>query len=124
MPDVLLIEDDPKIARALSVRLGTVGLSVRTAPTGELGLEQVREQTPDVAVLDVRLPGINGIETCRQIKADPRSARCAVLFLSAETSEQTRAAALDAGGRSFFSKPYDAGQLTRAILEAAEHHPA
>lgn len=119
MPDVLLIEDDPKITAALRVRLSAAGMDVRIADRGERGLELAREQTPQVAILDIRMPGIDGIETCRRLKADPQTEPCKVIFLSAETAESTRSEALAAGGESYITKPYNAASLITAIHEAA-----
>lgn len=117
MPELLLIDDDPGIAAALRIRLKAAGMDVRCATGGAEALEMVKERTPDIALLDVRMPGMDGIEVCRRLKADPVSASFPVVFLSAETSEATREAALQAGGVRFISKPYDAGKLVHCIHE-------
>jgi CheY-like chemotaxis protein len=114
---MLLIDDETAIITALSVRFRAAGMTTRSANCGEQGLALACEQPPDVVLLDVRMPDMTGIEVCRRLKNHPDTAQVPVVFLSAETSEQTRDAALSAGGARFISKPYDAADLLRAVHE-------
>ncbi|MFI4861315.1 MAG: response regulator transcription factor [Phycisphaerales bacterium JB063] len=117
MLDVLLIEDDARIQAALSARLGAAGMSVRQSYNGLDGVRQVKEKTPDVIVLDVRMPGLDGIEVCRQVRMHTSSHNTPVIFLSAETCPQIRAAAINNGGNRFLEKPYEPGDLLAAIAD-------
>lgn len=115
MPDLLLVDDNAAIAQALSVRFRSIGIDVRHACDGEQALKKVSEKTPDAMLLDIRMPGIDGIEVCRRLKAPPDPSTFPVVFLSAETSDYTREQAMEAGGAAYFSKPYQANELIQAV---------
>ncbi|XAL99798.1 response regulator [Phycisphaeraceae bacterium D3-23] len=117
MLDVLLIEDDARIQAALAARLCAAGLSVRQSYNGLEGVAQVKARVPDVIVLDVRMPGIDGIEVCRQVRMNTRSHKTPVIFLSAETCPRIREAAIETGGNLFLEKPYEPAQLLAAISD-------
>ena len=93
---ILLVEDDRKLARALSTMLEEDGHSVDPAHDGERGLELGMENEYDVAILDVMLPRMDGIEVCRTLRAN--QIEIPVLMLTARTSVPDRVLGLDAGG--------------------------
>ena len=103
------------IVQALSVRMRSRGINVRHACDGEQALAQVKEKTPDVMLLDIRMPGMDGIEVCRRLKSPPDAAAFPIAFLSAETSEMTRNEAIEAGGLIFIAKPYKANELIETV---------
>lgn len=121
MHDVLFVDDDPGIAAALSTRLKAHGFSVRVASDGLKGLEEARRALPDVVVLDIRMPGIDGLEVCRRLRADPATRAVPVLFLSAEAREDIRDAAAAAGGSHYLGKPFEAREVVAAIKQLTDH---
>ena len=104
---VLIIDDDQAIAAAMSVRLRAAGLEVVLAPSGEAGLTEAANHPPDVIILDIRMPGIDGYEVCRRLKTTPELADIPVIFVSANATETTRQKAFEVGGSGFISKPYE-----------------
>ena len=83
-------------------------------PRGESGLQKLAARAPDVVLLDMRMPGIDGLEVMRQMKRDPRLADIPVIFVSANAQETAKRAALNSGGTLFLEKPFE----SRALLEA------
>ncbi|HUW59177.1 MAG TPA: response regulator [Planctomycetota bacterium] len=114
---VLVIDDNVDITRALTVRLRAAGYELILAPDGATGLETARVEKPDVILLDIRMPGIDGFEVNRRLKTIPELAEVPVIFLSAHAQGAVRQEAWAAGGSCFLPKPYDAGQLM-AVIEA------
>jgi CheY-like chemotaxis protein len=120
---VLVIDDDRQIALALSIRLQAAGYEVTTAYDGEAGLEQLGHSAlPDIVVLDIRMPGIDGLEVARYMRSDTRLESIPIIFLSANAQERVKQAALQAGGQYFLEKPFEArvllDTLERALSEA------
>jgi len=119
--DVLFIDDDPGISAALSTRLRAHGYTVRVAGNGLQGLEEARRAMPDVIVLDIRMPGIDGLEVCRRLRAEDATRSVPVLFLSAEAREDIREAAAAAGGSHYLGKPFEAREVVAAIKQLTDH---
>ena len=117
---ILVIEDDAEISRALEIRLRAAGYEPNLASDGFEGLWAAHVQKPDVILLDIMLPGLDGFEVRRRLKATPGLSGVPVVFLTSDTREKTRLKAREAGGMFFLSKPYDADLLLAAI-EAAIH---
>jgi two-component system, OmpR family, response regulator MtrA len=99
---VLLVEDDPPVRRGLQLALSRHGHDVRVAGTGEDGLREVATSPPDVVVLDVLLPGIDGVEVCRRIRA---AHEIPVIMLTARGDDLDVVAGLDAGADDYVTKP-------------------
>jgi len=112
---VLVIDDDMDIVMALTVRLRSLAYEVSHATNGADGLKAAREQKPDVIILDIRMPGMDGFEVNQRLKADSALADVPVIFLSAHAQETVRQAALAAGSGYFLTKPYSTGKLCAAI---------
>ena len=117
---VLLIEDDPQAAELLSTQLITAGYHVDVAGTGEAGLTAAGAHPPDAIVLDVALPGIDGFEVIRRLKADPRLAEIPVFFA---TIIDERPAGLALGADDYFVKPVDQAALLGALARKIAHRP-
>ncbi len=117
---ILHIDDEPAVAAALSVRLLAAGYNAVTASNGRAGLSAAREHQPDVIVLDMRMPGMNGDEVCRALKSDPATASIPVIFLSANVQDAAQAAASEAGGFGYLTKPYEPADLVRLIQSALQ----
>ncbi|GAA2473357.1 hybrid sensor histidine kinase/response regulator [Winogradskya humida] len=118
---VLLVEDDPQSAELLQTQLEHAGYQVDVAGTGEAGLTAAGARPPDAIVLDVALPGIDGFEVIRQLKADRRLADIPVFFA---TIIDERQAGLALGARDYFVKPVDQAALLGALARSVAARPA
>jgi CheY-like chemotaxis protein len=87
------------------------------AYSGREGLEMVGREAPDVVLLDIMMPGMDGIETCRRLKADKNTQDIPVIFVTAKTAEECSEEAFAAGGSGFLSKPFDLDRLFETIEE-------
>ena len=112
---VLVIDDDVNIVTALTVRLRSLAYEVSHSTNGPDGLKAARAQKPDVIILDIRMPGMDGFEVNRRLKADSATADVPVIFLSAHAQETVRHAALAAGSGYFLTKPYSISKLCSAM---------
>lgn len=110
---VLLIEDDPSILRGLELNLGIEGFEVRTAETGARGLKLALEWRPDLVVLDIMLPELDGYEVCRRLRA--AGARVPVIILSAKGAEMDKVMGLDLGADDFVTKPFSLHELLARV---------
>lgn len=115
---VLIVDDDPGITAALMTRLQAAGYEVFHAINGLAGIEAAELHRPDVIVLDIRMPDIDGYEVCTRIKQSPELCAIPVVFLSANVQDSARQRALDVGGCAFLSKPYEAADVL-AVIERA-----
>lgn len=102
---VLVVDDDEDIRVLFSAILRRAGYRPRLASSGRQALEQADEQVPDLVISDVSMPGLSGLEMCRALKAEPRTAATAVLLVSALSGAQDRAAGLQAGADDYLTKP-------------------
>ena len=103
--DILAVDDQPGDLKLLSVLLGAEGFVVRPATDGELALRSVAARPPDLILLDYRLPGMDGVEVCRRLKADPATAEIPVLFISGMHDDREKAKAFAVGAVDFITKP-------------------
>jgi len=115
MPTLLLVEDNEMNRDAISRLLERRGFSVLTAEDGEQGLLMCREFLPDLVLVDLGLPGIDGFEVTRQIKADPRTAHIRVIALTARALTSDQEAALASGCDDYDTKPVDLARLVSKI---------
>ncbi|HSI56900.1 MAG TPA: response regulator, partial [Ideonella sp.] len=111
--DILVVDDVETNRRLLSDLLSADGHRVRTADDGEQALAIARAQPPDLVLLDVLMPGMDGFSVCRALRADPLLAAVAVLMVTTLDAKQDRIRGLDAGADDFLSKP-----IMRAELQA------
>lgn len=122
MPSILVIEDDLHILTGLVDNLEMEGYKTRTATDGRLGLKLALETRPDLLLLDVMLPGVDGLEICRQIRR--RGLRTPIIILSARGQEFDKVLGLELGADDYISKPFSPKELlmrVRAILRRATH---
>jgi two-component system, OmpR family, KDP operon response regulator KdpE len=118
---ILVIDDEPQIRRIMRTTLSGAGFEVDDARTGDEGLAKVREFRPDLVLLDINMPGLDGITICREIRAD---ANIAVIMLTVRNSEADKVAALDAGADDFVTKPFSTPELLARIRAALRRAPA
>src|ERR1043165_1671257 len=114
---ILVVDDEVPLLRALLGRLRIAGYEVDLASCGADGLAGAA-QRPDVILLDIRMPDIDGFEVNRRLKADPRTSEIPVIFLSANVQDSARQAAISAGAAAFLTKPYDSKTLLAAVESA------
>jgi DNA-binding response OmpR family regulator len=102
VPQLLLIEDDPHVREGLEIALRHLGHEVVTCADGEAGIAAVKERKPDLVVLDVMLPGIDGFETCRRLRA---FSSIPIVMLTARSDDMDVVAGLEAGADDYLAKP-------------------
>ncbi|MDY7041516.1 MAG: response regulator [Chloroflexota bacterium] len=117
MSTVLIIDDDPSVLRLLDFAMGKAGFQVILAGDGDTGLEQAQNNLPDLAVVDVMMPGLDGYEVCRRLRADPRTAKMAIIILTARSQAVDRKVALEAGADEHMVKPVMPDELIRLARE-------
>ena len=117
-PLVLIIEDEPTQRALLSKVLERVGYDTLGVGNGEMGLRAIVEYSPQMVLLDLSLPGIDGFEICRRLRADPLTATLPVIIITAHTSMEDMVAALDAGADDFLAKPVQQVELLARIRSA------
>jgi len=118
---IIVIDDQPKIRRFMRATLVAEGFEVDEAKTGEEALETIRESRPDLAVLDMNMPGMGGLATCRAIRKDTD---IAIIMLTVRNSEEDKVAALDAGADDFVTKPFSTPELMARIRAALRRVPS
>jgi two-component system sensor histidine kinase/response regulator len=118
MGKVLVVDDEPQNVMLLQDLLEARGYRVWTAGDGENGLMLAREHNPDVVLLDVMMPGLNGFDVCRRLKTEPNTAMIPVLLVTALDAREDRLAGIDAGASDFISKPIDSADLLLRVRNA------
>lgn len=119
-PLILIIDDEPQILRALKTILTARHFRVALANTGEQGLALAAAQSPDVIILDLSLPDIDGIQVCEQIR---EWAKTPIIILSVRDNERDKVAALDKGADDYLTKPFGIEELLARIRVALRHAP-
>lgn len=114
----LVIDDEPQIRRLLRVTLETNGYRVFDAPTGNEGLAQAAQRSPDVVLLDLGLPDLDGLTVLKRIR---EWSRVPVLILSVRDQEGEKIAALDSGADDYVTKPFNSGELLARLRAALRH---
>ncbi|HWG37153.1 MAG TPA: response regulator transcription factor [Terriglobales bacterium] len=109
---ILIIDDAPQIRRVLKTALVARGYEVWTSASGEEGLEEFRRCLPDLLILDLALPGIGGVEVCRQVR---QTSPVPVIVLSVRNAEAEKVQALDAGADDYLTKPFGVEELLARI---------
>ncbi|MEO6709665.1 MAG: response regulator [Planctomycetota bacterium] len=114
----MIVDDERGIAHALTIRLRAAGYDVRCAFDGASGLAAAVEWRPDLILLDIRMPEMDGFEVKRRLMAHPELRATPVIFLSANVQESARQAAMAAGAHAFLTKPYESKEVLAAIRSA------
>jgi two-component system, OmpR family, KDP operon response regulator KdpE len=117
---ILVIDDDPQIRRVMRATLIGHGYEVLDARNGEDGLEKAAEDPPSLVLLDMNMPGLSGLETCRLLRA---GSDVPVIILSVRNTEKDKVAALDAGADDYITKPFSIEELLARIRAALRRSP-
>jgi len=112
---ILVVDDTPEALRVLAGILQPEGYSVRPANSGELALASIAAQHPDLVLLDIRMPGMDGFEVCRRLKADEATSHIPVIFQSAATELAERLEGLRLGAVDYISKPFQREELLARV---------
>ncbi len=124
--DVLVVEDEPDIRALIVHHLTRDGFRCRTAGSGPEALQSIRRAAPDLVVLDLMLPGLDGLEVCRRLRGDPASSAIPVIMLTAKADEVDRVVGLEIGADDYLAKPFSPKELVarvRAVLRRARRAP-
>jgi DNA-binding NtrC family response regulator len=113
--EILVVDDTPASLRLLTELLTQHGYHVRPAEDGALALESVDAKTPDLILLDVSMPGMDGYEVCRRLKADEKSSRIPVIFISAFGDTRQKVTGFEAGGIDYVTKPFEAEEVLARV---------
>ena len=118
---ILVVDDDPQIRRVMRTTLTGEGYEVQDARTGEEALEKLRAGRYDLMLLDMNMPEMGGLETCRQART---ASDMAIIMLTVRNTEQDKVQALDAGADDFITKPFSTPELLARIRAALRRAPA
>jgi len=114
-PRILVVDDNPTNIRVLKTRLAANGYDVVTAADGEEALAAAREQAPDLILLDIMMPRLDGLEVCKRLRADPTFPFTPIILVTAMADTKDVIAGLDAGGDEYLGKPIDHGALVARV---------
>lgn len=116
--NVLIVDDNPANLDLLGTILRDKGFRVRAVPSGRMAIDAALKQPPELILLDITMPGMDGFETCKAMKADVRLAAIPIIFISALDDSTDKVKAFQAGGRDYVTKPFQAEE----VLARVEHH--
>ncbi|MFZ9691694.1 MAG: response regulator transcription factor [Phycisphaerales bacterium] len=125
MKQVLIVEDEPEIAELIEFHVRREGLDARAVGSGKLALDAVRHRSPDVVVLDLMLPDLDGLEVCRRLKQNPDTRAIPILMVSAKGEETDVVTGIELGADDYVTKPFSAKVLIarlRNILRREDPH--
>lgn len=120
---ILVVEDEQSIAEVLEYNLEKEGFAVDLAYSGDTALDSIRSQSPDLILLDLMLPGLDGLEVCRLIKRDSRTASIPLVILTAKGEEVDRIVGLELGADDYISKPFSPREVVlriKAVLRRSD----
>lgn len=112
---ILIIEDDPSFSRAINHIIEKEGYDVITASNGLSGFRMAQEEKPDLLILDVMLPGLDGFEICSRLRQDPPTANLPIVMLSTKGQEADKTTGLKVGANEYLTKPVDRELLLAKI---------
>ncbi|MBU0501871.1 MAG: response regulator [bacterium] len=115
MSTILIIEDEEDIVEAIAYNLRKEGFSLNKAYDGEAGLSLARRRLPDLIILDLMLPKLGGLELCKTLKKDPKTATIPIIMLTAKSSELDKVLGLELGADDYLTKPFSMRELIARI---------
>ena len=120
---ILIVEDESDLIKLLKYNLEKEGFRISYATDGSVALAEARRDPPDLVILDLMLPGLDGLEICRQLRRNDRFAQTPILILSARGEEADRVVGLEVGGDDYVTKPFSTREVVarvRALLRRNE----
>jgi DNA-binding response OmpR family regulator len=120
---ILIIDDEPSIALSLEFLMKREGFEVAVTGDGEAARRSMAERRPDLVILDVMMPGLNGFEVCQRIRADPALGGVRVLMLSAKGRETEVKKGLQSGADAYLTKPFSTLELVAEVRRLLEVRP-
>jgi two-component system, OmpR family, KDP operon response regulator KdpE len=120
-PNILVVDDEPQIRRVLRSTLSFRGYTIIESSTGEEAIEQAHKTKPDLVLLDMNLPGISGVETCRELR---RFTASPIIMLTVRNAERDKVVALDAGADDYVTKPFGIEELLARVRASLRRHAA
>ncbi len=126
MAKVIIIEDEVTLVRNLAEKLRGDGFNVITAADGEDGLDKIRSERPDLIILDIMLPRLDGLSICRIVRHDASTAHIPIIMLTARGTEVDKIVGLESGADDYIVKPFSLGEFlarVRAVMRRAPGHP-
>ncbi len=121
---ILVVEDDPSTLRFLQYTLEVDGYQVLMASNGLQGLRKARTEVPDLVILDVMLPGMDGFDICHRLRGQPETAHLPILMFSAKAQEIDRDTGLNLGANDYIIKPADSSKILRQVRRLLVVKPA
>lgn len=112
---VLVVDDEKDLVELVRYHLEKDGMKCLEAQDGETALQLARERTPDLIVLDLMLPGVDGLEVCRKLRKDPKTASVAIIMLTAKAEEVDRVVGLEMGADDYMVKPFSPRELVARV---------
>jgi DNA-binding response OmpR family regulator len=123
---ILIIDDEKDLIELVRYNLEKDGFDVIAATDGQSGLEVVKKHRPDLVMLDLMMPGLDGLQVCQQLRGDPRSSRIPVIMLTAKATEADRVVGLELGADDYITKPFSPREVVariKAVLRRSTAHP-
>jgi two-component system alkaline phosphatase synthesis response regulator PhoP len=117
LTSVLVVDDQPELRLLVRLTFGKAGYTVREAADGSAALAACATDVPDVILLDVMMPGIDGYETCRRLREDTRLAGTTIVMMTAGDQAAERGRALESGADLYLPKPFSPQQLRQQVIE-------
>jgi len=121
-PHVLVAEDDEDIRLLIEIKLSQIGLSVESVGDGEAALNAARRSTPDLVLLDVRMPGVDGFEVCRRLRAMAQFEAVPIVMITGLTADYHAVTGLRAGATEYLVKPFSPRELAQQVVAAMHRH--
>ncbi len=126
MKSILVVDDEPDLVSLVSYNLKKEGFTVSSAADGEKGLSKVRTGKFDLIILDLMLPGVNGLELCRMLRRDPKTERVPIIMLTAKGEEADKVRGLETGADDYLTKPFSPREFVarvKALLRRTDGRP-
>ena len=124
---ILVVDDEPVLVETIAYNLEQAGFSVTTAADGSSAIEAAHREMPDLIILDIMLPEMDGLEVCRQLRRDSETATTPIMMLTAKGDEIDKVVGLEVGADDYVTKPFGRRELlarVRALLRRSEYTPA
>jgi diguanylate cyclase (GGDEF)-like protein len=121
---ILIVDDEPAVAELVCINLEAEGYDCHVASRGDDAIQLALDLRPDLVILDLMLPGVDGVEVCRQLRKDPRTATVGIIMLTARSLPKDRISGLEAGADDYVDKPFDVDELVARVhtsLRRARH---